>query len=158
MSRPPKWRCVGHLPRVNFFLPAGVPAAVLEEVYLTVEEAEAVRLKDLKGLEQEQCAQQMRISRPTFHRVLEGARRKLADALLNGKAIRIQGGNFELALRRFRCNHDGYEWQVPFETLIANPPQNCPNCHSPDILPVPPVGPGWGRGRRWQGGRGQIRR
>jgi len=82
---------------------------MLEEVCLSVDEAEAVRLKDLEGLEQEEGADKMGISRPTFQRVLMSARQKVADALLNGKAIRIEGGNFELAVRRFRCADSGHE-------------------------------------------------
>jgi len=69
---------------------------MLEEIHLTVEETEAVRLKDLGGLEQAQGARQMNISRPTFQRILASARKKVADALLNGKAIRVGGGNYEL--------------------------------------------------------------
>jgi len=102
MPRPTKWRRVALIPEVNYFKPAGIPLRVLEEVCLSVEEAEAIRLKDLEGLEQEECAQRMRISRPTFHRVLESARSKVADALTNGKAVRIEGGSFEMAMRRLR--------------------------------------------------------
>jgi len=61
-----------------------------------VEEAEALRLKDLEGLEQIGGAAKMGISRPTFQRVLSSARKKVADAILNGKAIRIEGGNFHI--------------------------------------------------------------
>jgi predicted DNA-binding protein (UPF0251 family) len=67
----------------------------LEEVILSVEEFEAVRLKDLEGLEQEQCAKKMNISQPTFHRLVLSARKKIADAIVNGKAIKIEGGNFK---------------------------------------------------------------
>jgi predicted DNA-binding protein (UPF0251 family) len=143
------------MPEITYFTPVGIPSRFLEEVYLSVEEAEAIRLKDLQGLEQEECAQGMRISRPTFHRVLESARRKVADALVNGKAIRIEGGNFELEMRQFRCGNDGYEWQVPFETMISDPPKACPECNSPNIQPIPPFGFGWGgHGRhRFRGGR-----
>ena len=112
---------------------------------LSVEEAEAIRLKDLDGLEQEECAQRMNVSRPTFHRVLGSARGKLADALLNGKAMRIEGGNFEMAMRHFRCVN-GHEWDVPFETMIAEPPHSCPTCNTLNILPIQPLGLGWGRG------------
>jgi predicted DNA-binding protein (UPF0251 family) len=127
----------------------------LEEVNLTVEEVEAIRLKDLEVLEQEECAQKMSISRPTFHRVLESARRKLADALLNGKAIRIEGGNFELALRRFRCGNDGYEWDVPFDEMVIGSPSACPACHSTEIQPAPGFGFGMrGRGRCHRGRKG----
>lgn len=121
---------------------------MLEEVCLSVEEVEALRLKDLEGLEQEQCAQRMHISRPTFHRVLGSARQKVADALINGKAIRIEGGNFEMARRRFGCAQ-GHQWEVPFEVMITTPPQTCPQCNSLDIVPLQP--PGWGRGGRGWG-------
>ena len=100
----------------------------------------------------------MRISRPTFHRVLESARQKVADALINGKAVRIEGGNFALASQRFRCRRDGHEWRVPFEAMVSGLPLACPRCDSPSVLPVRPADPGLGgrRGRghgRWQGGR-----
>ena len=120
MPRPPKCRRVAFLPDVTYFKPAGIPMRALEEVQLSVEEAEAVRLKDLEGLEQEEGADRMNISRPTFQRVLASGRRKVADALLNGKAIRIEGGNFEMALSRFKCLN-GHEWNVPFEVMSSAP-------------------------------------
>lgn len=161
MARPTKWRRVAFIPQVAYFKPAGIPLGALQEVGLTVEEVEAVRLKDLEGLEQEDCAQRMHISRPTFHRVLGSARRKIADALINGKAMRIEGGTFALASQPFRCRRDGHEWQVPFETVASGQPLACPRCDSPGVAPVWPQGPplrrrGWGRGRGggpWQGGR-----
>jgi len=83
---------VAFLPNVTYFKPAGIPLRALGEVRLSVEEAEAIRLKDLESLEQEQGAERMNISRPTFQRVLASARQKVADALLNGRAVRIGGG------------------------------------------------------------------
>jgi len=139
MGRLPKWRRVASIPQVTYFKPAGIPARVLEEIRLSVEEAEAIRLKDLEGLEQEDCAQRMHISRPTFHRVLGSARRKVADALLGGRALRIEGGRFEMASCRFRCIR-GHEWEVPFEAMTGVPPGTCPSCHSESITPVPPLG------------------
>ncbi len=97
MPRPVKWRRVAFLPETTYFKPAGIPLRVLEEVRLSVEEVEAIRLKDMEGLEQEQGAEKMNVSRPTFQRVLSSARQKIAEALLQGKAIRIDGGNFEMA-------------------------------------------------------------
>lgn len=99
MPRPPKCRRVAFLPGATYFKPAGIPLRLLDEVRLSIEEAEAVRLKDVEGLEQEQGAEKMNISRPTFQRVLASARQKIADALLHGKAIRIEGGNFEMSPR-----------------------------------------------------------
>ena len=72
----------------------GVPVSYLEEVILKVEEVEAIRLKSHLNLEQEECAQMMQISRPTFQRILGEAYAKIADALTNGKGIRIEGGNY----------------------------------------------------------------
>jgi predicted DNA-binding protein (UPF0251 family) len=72
---------------------------VLDRVSLAVEELEAVRLKDLEGLDQEKAAATMNVSQPTFHRVLESARRKIADALVGGKAIKIEGGEYVVKRR-----------------------------------------------------------
>lgn len=155
MSRPVKLRCVAGLPNANFFRPMGIPANLLQEVRLSLEEVEAIRLKDLEELEQEKCAERMHISRPTFHRVLESGRKKLADALVNGKAVQIGGGNFGLPQQRFRCSNDGHEWNVPFEVLASRLPLSCPVCSSVNIqpMPLPPFGWGRGRGRRFRGGR-----
>jgi len=156
MGRQPLWRRVSFIPPINYFKPAGIPLTHLQEVRLSVEEAEAIRLKDLEGLEQEACAQKMNISRTTFARVLSSARQKMADALLNAKAIRIEGGNFEMALRRFRCI-SGHEWNVPFETMISTPPQFCPTCNTGSIMPLLPPGLGCirdNRGRHHRRGRG----
>ena len=96
MVRFKKCRVVSSLPNVTYFKPAGIPLRFLNEVRLSVEEAEALRLKDIEGLEQTEAAGRMGISRPTFQRVLSAARKKVADALLNGKAIRIEGGSFQV--------------------------------------------------------------
>ncbi len=156
MARPAKLRCVAQLPSIGSFRPVGIPVAALEGVSLTLEELESIRLRDMEGLEQEACAERMRISRPTFHRILDSARKKLADALINGKAIHIEGGNFELAQRRFRCGNDGHEWNVPFEVREQKLPVSCPVCFSDNAkpTPLPPFGPGRRCGRRFRGGRG----
>jgi predicted DNA-binding protein (UPF0251 family) len=150
MGRRQLWRKVSSIPPITYFKPAGIRMADLEEVRLLVEEAEAIRLKDIEGLEQEECARKMNISRSTFSRMLDSARQKIADALLNGKAIRIEGGNFEMATRRFRCL-EGHEWEVPFETMISDPPEFCPRCKTPSIMPLFP--PGMGH----QGRHGRVR-
>ena len=155
MGRQPLFRCVNFLPQVTYFKPAGVPINQLQEVRLSIEEAEAIRLKDVEELEQDECAQKMRVSRTTFARILLLARRKAADALLNGKAIRIEGGNYEMAVRHFRCSN-GHEWEVPFEVMIDKPPEFCPSCNTPDIMEVWPWRLGWarnGRGRHYRGNR-----
>jgi uncharacterized protein len=154
MGRQPLWRRVGYIPQVTYFKPAGMSLAQSQEVCLAIEEVEAVRLKDLEGLEHEECAQRMNVSRTTFARVLNAARQKMADALINGKATRIEGGNFEMVARRFMCVN-GHEWDVPFEVLTNTPPQSCPTCSTPTIMPIWPWQPSWGgdsSGRRHRGG------
>jgi predicted DNA-binding protein (UPF0251 family) len=128
---------------VNYFKPAGIPLRVLQEVRLSVEEAEAIRLKDLERLEQELGAGKMNVSRPTFQRVLASARQKIADALVHGKAIRIEGGNFEIAVQRYHCV-DGHEWDSSFEAILASSPQFCPTCSTSRIAPIQTGAPGRG--------------
>lgn len=80
------------LPSITVFKPAGVPTRDLEQLTLTLDEFEAIRLADYDGLYQEAAALRMGVSRQTFGRIIESARRKVADALVNGKALRMEGG------------------------------------------------------------------
>lgn len=96
MPRPRLRRRVWFQPNVTYFKPAGIRMIDLDETILAVDEFEAVRLKDCLNLDQEKAAKKMSISQPTFHRLLLEARKKIADALTNGKAIRIEGGNFKM--------------------------------------------------------------
>ncbi|AEE90456.1 conserved protein of unknown function [Tepidanaerobacter acetatoxydans Re1] len=130
MARPPKWRHVEFIPDITYFKPAGVPLRQLDEVVLTVEELEALRLKDLEGLEQEPCAERMNISRPTFIRIINSARTKVAEALVKGKAIRIEGGTYQF-VRPLKCWDCGNEWSQPQDETS----KECPNCHSTNWAP-----------------------
>jgi len=155
-GRPRRCRRVGFVPQVTYFKPAGIPLRVLQEISLSIEEAEALRLKDMEKLEQEQCAAKMNVSRQTFQRVLGSAREKIADALLNGKAIRIEGGDYEIAINRFRCL-EGHEWDVPSEALSEELARVCPICNTTDISSGQPAGRGRGRGMKGTGGRRRVR-
>lgn len=95
----PRKKCVRHVsghPEVVFYKPAGIPMCELEEVVLHVDELEAVKLADHEGLYQEAAAERMQVSRATFGRILAEAHRKISDALVNGKGLRIDGGHFEI--------------------------------------------------------------
>jgi predicted DNA-binding protein (UPF0251 family) len=138
MSRPVKRRRIAFIPGVTYFKPEGIPLRCLEGVRLTLEEAEAMRLKELEGLEQEQGALKMNISRQTFQRMLSSAHQKMADAILNGKAIMIEGGHFEVAPGKFRCGN-GHEWEEPFESMVKMPPRCCPVCRTPNIEQIWPA-------------------
>ena len=96
MPRPFCRRRIEFMPGVRFFKPMGIPMHVLEEIILNMDELEAVRLADYQGLYQEQAAEKMQISRPTFGRIIESAHKKIADALVNGRALRIEGGAVEM--------------------------------------------------------------
>ncbi len=98
MPRPRHFRRVGCLPQANFYKPRGIPLSALQHITLTVDELEAIRLTDLEGLYQEQAAEKMNISRQTLGRILESAHKKIADALVNGKALSIEGGTIELTV------------------------------------------------------------
>jgi predicted DNA-binding protein (UPF0251 family) len=97
MVRPRLCRRVRFNPNITYFKPQGIHLRELDEIILNVDEFEAVRLKDLEQLEQEECAKKMNISQPTFHRILISARKKISSALIHGKAIRIEGGNFKIS-------------------------------------------------------------
>jgi predicted DNA-binding protein (UPF0251 family) len=108
MPRPRRFRRVRFQPTTTYFKPSGVRVVELEETILTVDEFESIRLKDLLGLDQEAAAKKMNISQPTFNRLISSARKKIADALVNGKAIRIEGGVFKMVQpRRFRGRFRG---------------------------------------------------
>lgn len=92
MPRPHCRRRIGCDPKASVFKPAGVPKVELEEVVMTLDEFEAMRLSHLEGKYQEQAAEQMGVSRATFGRILESAHQKISDVLVNGKALRIEGG------------------------------------------------------------------
>ncbi len=131
MARPRNCRRVGLMPGSDYFKPRGIPLSMLEEVILTVDEFEAIRLADLDGLYQEQAAEKMRVSRPTFGRIIEAAHKKMAEALVKGKALKIEGGEFEMAaMRKFRCSECPHSWELPYGT---GRPEGCPSCKSGNI-------------------------
>ncbi len=107
MPRPFCCRRIFGQPPADLFKPAGTPLRGTEEVVMTLDEFEAIRLADLSGLYQDEAAKQMGISRPTFSRIIELAHRKLADALVHGKSLRIEGGAVKRAGRRCCELHDG---------------------------------------------------
>lgn len=89
MSRPRLCRRIRFNPNVTYFKPQGVPMVFLDVVELTTEEAEALRLKNIKGLEQKEAAKKMNTSQSTFQRILSSAYKKITEALIEGKAIKI---------------------------------------------------------------------
>lgn len=124
MPRPHKPRRVDAMPRVTYFKPSGIPMAMLEEVLLTVDELEALRLKDVEGLEQNDCAERMGIAQSTLQRILVSARKKISSALVEGKALRIEGGAYAIG-EEMACQRCRHRWKRG-----QNPNNSCPACES----------------------------
>jgi predicted DNA-binding protein (UPF0251 family) len=141
MPRPRRNRRIWSEPGVTYFKPAGIRMRELDESIVTVDEFEAVRLKDLEGLEQGEAAKKMGISQPTFHRLLLTARKKVADALTNGKAIRIEGGNYTMMRRSGKgmavmgrpattCKCPACEYSEQKARGVPCSTRKCPKCGS----------------------------
>ena len=90
MVRPKICRRLRFKPKSHYFKPQGIPMRQLEEVVLTKEEMEAIKLKDFDGLEQTDAAEKMKTSQSTFQRIMSSARAKIAEAIVKGKALRIE--------------------------------------------------------------------
>ncbi len=90
MPRPRLCRKIGFRARARYFKPQGIPMRNLEVILLTKEEAEALRLKNIKNLDQSKAAQKMNTSQSTFQRILSSAYKKISEALIKGKAIKIE--------------------------------------------------------------------
>jgi len=157
MPRPFKHRRVWCRPGSDYFKPRGIPLDLLEESILTVDELEAIRLADLEGMYQEKAAKKMNVSRQTFGNIIASARKKVADALHSGKALKIEGGVVKIMERNFVCYDCKNEWSLPYGT---GRPVECPKCQSRNIHRAP-QDRGWARGHRGRGagfGQGRCRR
>ena len=136
MVRPRKDRFVAFNPHVSYFKPRGIPMLALDEVKLTVDEREAIRLSDLLGLSHEEAGGRMGVSRATFGRIIQRARNVVADALINGKAINVEGGNYQIAEaeRVFACGNCDFRWEEPCGT---GKPECCPQCSRQEVYRIP---------------------
>jgi len=107
----------------------------LSEVHLTVDERESIRLADLLGMSHEEAGKRMGVSRATFGRIVQRARKAVADALINSKAIKIEGGNYSLIgdKRIFICGNCDNRWEEPLGT---GRPQNCPACNDKNFYRI----------------------
>jgi predicted DNA-binding protein (UPF0251 family) len=149
MSRPVRCRRVCWRPDSNYFKPRGIPVRRLEEVNLELDEFEAIRLADLEGMYQEDAARKMNISRQTFGNIITAAHRKVADALVNAKALEIEGGVVRMMERQFLCSECKNGWSVPCGSAR---PDECPKCKSSNIHRAP-QDRGWARGCHGHGQR-----
>lgn len=139
MGRPHKERRVEQLPPVTYYKPAGIPLRNLQEIILTIEEMEAIRLADIEQMDQATAAKSMEVSRPTFHRIVNSAHQKIAAALWQGDALRMDGGTFRIAhrcqqgLRHFICQSCGHKWSLPHGTGQRCHDLTCPECQASHV-------------------------
>jgi len=130
MSRPQNNRVVHEPPIFTDFKPIGVKGISLELITLSLDEFEAFRLADHLGLSHEEASEEMEISRPTFTRLIEQARKKIADFIMNGKMLSIDGGNIHFRNNIIKCQSCGHMFKTNFTDVITE----CPACHSTNLL------------------------
>ena len=154
MPRPFRSRKVRCHPASNYFKPRGIPTSALDEVNLTMDEFEAIRLSDLEEKYQEDAAKKMNVSRQTFGNILASAHKKIADSLVNGKALKIEGGVVEMMEKHFICHDCKNGWSRPYG---VGRPDECPECSSKNIHRSPKDRP-WVRPSEFGRNRGACRR
>lgn len=113
MARPYSCRKISGKPVASVFKPSGVPARDLEFLVLALDEFEAMKLADFEGKYQEEAARLMHISRPTFGRIIESAHKKIAEALIMGKALRIEGGPIAVTAEKLTSQGEGLNICIP---------------------------------------------
>ncbi len=149
MRGPYRKRVILQPPQVKNFKPSGIPRRMLESITLHVDEYEAIRLADHLGLEHQEAAERMHISRPTFTRLIERARHKVARALVEGKELIIEGGNVDFLHNLNYCKECG-------ETFPAEKENGrCPDCGSENVENLNQQFLNFERGRRGHGRRGR---
>jgi len=152
MPRPRIERRVKEPPRFQRFKPVGIPARLLEQIPLTLDEFEALRLADYNDLEHEAAAKEMEISRPTFTRLVDAARKKVTRALVEGKEIFIMGGSVYFRNNIIRCLNCGTIIPIDFENDAGI---KCPNCGGTEFTNLAQQ---FGFGKFNRGRRGHGRR
>ena len=130
MSRPEKERIVFKPPLFAAFKPIGVASKLLGQTLLSLDEFEAIRLADHEGVSHSEAADEMEISRPTFTRLIEKARKKIADFLIQGKLLTIEGGNIHFRNNIIQCANCGHMFNINIKTSLVE----CPECNSKNLI------------------------
>ncbi len=132
MSRHKKDRIVSNPPLFNSFKPIGVEGRHLHSIFMSIDEYEAIRLADFLGLNHEEAAIEMEISRSTFTRLIERARKKLSQMLVKGNKLNIEGGNIHFKQNIIKCNNCGHMFKIDIKTSL----DFCPNCETSDLFNI----------------------
>lgn len=147
MPRPQNNRLVHGPPLYTDFKPVGQRGTEFGRVDLFLDEFEAFRLADQLNLSHAEAAEEMEISRSTFSRLIDQARGKIADFIVNGKLLSISGGNVHFRTNIIKCQGCGHMFNIDFNDKVTE----CPACHSSDLLNL---AGGFGHGRCCR--RGQV--
>ncbi|KRQ87165.1 hypothetical protein ABG79_00963 [Caloramator mitchellensis] len=127
MARPKKHRKIYYVPNIKIYGPLD-GSGCEEVIVMTYEELESLRLMDLEGLDQNECADKMLVARSTFQRIYTEAKRKIADSIVNAKVLKIEGGNFIINKCTAKCLKCGEVWEAATGNLVSN--EKCPKCGS----------------------------
>ncbi len=130
MPRPQNNRIVHEPPLFSEFKPLGIKGQDLQQILLTLDEFEAFRLADQLEFSHAEAAEEMDISRSTFTRLINQARKKIAEFIIQGKLLTIEGGNVHFKNNIVRCQDCGQMFKSNIKTLISE----CPSCHSTNLL------------------------
>ncbi len=128
MARPRIFRKISGKPEIRCFKPETDDLDSLEPIEVTIDEFEAIRLRDYHNVQQKKSAEIMGISQPTFHRILTSARKKISKALIEGNMIIIIGGEHISDKKKYKCDVCGFEWSNPKKEY-----NKCPECSSENI-------------------------
>ncbi|MCD6176356.1 MAG: DUF134 domain-containing protein [Candidatus Cloacimonetes bacterium] len=140
MARRKMQRIVHRPPLYTEFKPVGVRKLSLNSIELSIDEYEAIRLADSIGMNHNDASEEMEISRSTFSRLIENARKKIAQFIIEGKHLQIDGGNIHFRNNIIKCNSCGHMFNTNFENEIII----CPSCGSENLVDL---AGGFGHGR-----------
>ncbi len=128
MPRPRIFRKISENPQIRCFKPDTENPDDIEPIEITIDEFEAIRLRDYHDVQQKKSAEIMGVSQPTFHRILTSARKKISKALIEGNMIMIVGGEQITDKKSYKCNVCGFQWNNPKKEY-----EKCPDCQSENI-------------------------
>jgi len=148
MARPEKWRHIHEPPLYTEFKPVGF-GGMMEAIVMSIDEYEAIRLVDMVNMNHEQAAIEMGISRPTLTRLLDSAHKKIAQMLVQGKRLIIQGGNVKFRFLILKCADCGQMFRIKSDLQY----DTCPSCGSKNLIIMTPPCPS-GPHRHRKGHRG----
>ncbi len=132
MARPQNNRIVNNPPLFNEFKPVGVAGRDLSKIYLSIDEYEAIRLADNIGLSHLEASREMNVSRSTFSRLIETARQKIAEFIITGKMLTIEGGNIHFTNNIIKCFDCGYMFNIKIDEHFSE----CPQCKSKNLINI----------------------